>query len=229
MNKQHVQLPHNMTKSGKLTPNDLFIYLTIKRYMNNGTRQAFPSLKTLSIKCKFSINTIRKSIKILEEEEWIEITEDGRKHIYKFSTQKGLFERFSYDFLDNNVPPREKAYLIATQQHMIKEHNIGKTSYNNRELSSKINLSEYKIKTYDNSLEEEGALVMNKSDSGLSKNIKFFQLEKLGQAILFIDKKVNLLQEGQDENNKTIQYLLKEVDSLKKQMHLKDNSDIVNL
>ena len=229
MNKQHVQLPHNMTKSGKLTPNDLLVYLTIKRYMNNKTRQAFPSLRTLSSKCGFSINTIRDSIKCLEKEGWISITEDGRKNIYTFSTQRGLFERFSYEFLDNDVPPKEKAYLIATQQFMIKEHNVGKTSYTNKELSEKINLSEYKIKTYDKTLEKEGALTLIKGDA-LTKDIKFFHLEELGQAILFINEKVEKLREGQEENNETIKYLLQKVKELEKRSYLDSNSeDVIEL
>lgn len=45
--QQHVQLPNNMTASGELTPKDLLIYVSIKRYMNNETREAFPSLETI--------------------------------------------------------------------------------------------------------------------------------------------------------------------------------------
>jgi hypothetical protein len=32
MNKQHFQLPNDMTKDGKLTPNDLLVYVTIKSF-----------------------------------------------------------------------------------------------------------------------------------------------------------------------------------------------------
>lgn len=233
MNKQHVQLPHNMTKSGKLVPNDLLVYLSIKRYMNNKTRQAFPSLKTLSTDCGFSINTIRKSIKKLVEERWIMITEEGRKNIYTFIRQDGLFERFSFDFLDNDVPSNEKAYLIASQQYMLKEHSVGKTSYNDKEMSEKINMSEYKIKKYDKVLEKEGMLTIVKSnkrdEQGLTKDIKFFQLEKLGQAILFVNEKVERLEETQEANNKTIEFLLNKVKELERKIYKNDISEEINL
>lgn len=232
MSKQHVQLPHNMTESRKLAPNDLLVYLSIKRYMNSKTKQAFPSLRTLSDKCGFSIDTIRKSIKKLEEESWIKITEDGRKNIYTFSTQKGLFERFSFDFLDNEVPPKEKAYLVASQQFMIKEHNVGKTSYSDKELSEKINLSEYRIKTYDKSLEKDGVLTVLKSDTldenGISKNIKFFHLEELGQALLFVNDKVDKLAGKQEENNSTLKFLLKKVKDLEDKLQTQINEDEID-
>ena len=48
MNKQHVQLPNNMTPI--LTPQDLLVYISIKRYMNNETKEAFPSLQTIAEK-----------------------------------------------------------------------------------------------------------------------------------------------------------------------------------
>ena len=41
MNKQHVQLPNNMTLETILTPQDLLVYISIKRYMNNETKEAF--------------------------------------------------------------------------------------------------------------------------------------------------------------------------------------------
>ena len=48
MNKQHVQLPNNMTLEAILTPQDLLVYISIKRYMNKDTKEAFPSLLTIS-------------------------------------------------------------------------------------------------------------------------------------------------------------------------------------
>ena len=59
MNKQHVQLPNNMTLETILTPQDLLVYVSIKRYMNNETKEAFPSLQTIAEKCGASIPTIR--------------------------------------------------------------------------------------------------------------------------------------------------------------------------
>lgn len=68
MNKQHYQLPNDMTESGKLNPNDLLVYITLKSYYNNKTKLCFPGLRTVSEKCKLSIPTVRKSIVVLEDE-----------------------------------------------------------------------------------------------------------------------------------------------------------------
>ena len=68
INKQHVQLPNSMTVDAKLTPQDLLIYVAIKRYMNKDTKEAFPSLQTICSKSGASINTVRKCISNLEKE-----------------------------------------------------------------------------------------------------------------------------------------------------------------
>lgn len=39
VNKQHVQLPNDMTLDVK--PRDLLIYVTIKRHMNNTTKKSY--------------------------------------------------------------------------------------------------------------------------------------------------------------------------------------------
>ena len=84
MNKQHVQLPNNMTLETILTPQDLLVYVSIKRYMNNETKEAFPSLQTIAEKCGASIPTIRKCIKRWEEGKYIQVIKIGRSQICKF-------------------------------------------------------------------------------------------------------------------------------------------------
>ena len=51
-----------MTELKIITPQDLLIYLSIKRYMNSKTKEAFPSLLTISRMAGASINTIRKCV-----------------------------------------------------------------------------------------------------------------------------------------------------------------------
>ena len=96
---KHVQLPNDMTADANLTPQDLLIYVAIKRYMNKDTKEAFPSLQTICAKSGASVNTVRKCITNLEREKYFTITKEGRKNVYKFSEYKN-FEPFSYDFLD---------------------------------------------------------------------------------------------------------------------------------
>ena len=218
MNKQHIQLPHNMIGGRDLTPNDLLVYATIKRFMNKDTKEAFPSLKTLSDKCGFSIMTIRKSITKLTDLKWITIRKEGRKNIYKFYKQTRLFERFSYDFLDNDLPPKEKAYILTLQQYMIKEDGFGKTSYTEEELAVKTNLSEYQIRNHDRYLKDSGALTITQKEDalGFNKKIKFYHLEDLGQAILFLDSKINKLAEEVLANSEMSKYLLEMISDFKK-------------
>ena len=78
-NKQHVQLPNNMAE--KLTPQDILIYLYLKRHMNKDTKEAFPSLDLLTKEAHAAINTIRKSIQNLINAGFIEIRTLGRERV----------------------------------------------------------------------------------------------------------------------------------------------------
>ena len=187
--KQHVQLPNNMTS--ELSPKDLLIYVSIKRYMNNDTREAFPSLETIAKHASSTKPTVRKCIDKLVDLEYITIRKVGRKNVYKFSNAKN-FEPFSYEFLDKeDLSANEKAYLIASQQYMYKDiDNYGKMTYSDNKLSEIINISRHSIKKYDQSLLEKGYLSIVTTDkkdmsSGLMINEKVFHLDELGQAIVF--------------------------------------------
>lgn len=183
---QHVQLPNDMTPL--LRPQDLLVYVSIKRHMNKGTKEAFPSLQLIAEHCGASIPTIRKCIKNLEDGKYIEVIKKGRKQYYKFLKYTN-FEPFSYEFLDNkNISFTEKAYQLASQQYQFKENNYGKISMTNKELSKKINMSEATISRCNKSLEEKGYLHIvkaRKQGSGIVIDEKFFHLDELGQAIVF--------------------------------------------
>jgi len=161
--KQHVQLPNNMTS--ELSPKDLLIYVSIKRYMNNETREAFPSLETIAKHASSTKPTVRKCIDKLVDLEYITIRKVGRKNVYKFSNSKN-FEPFSYEFLDKeDLSANEKAYLIASQQYMYKDiDNYGKMTYSDNKLSEIINMSRHSIKKYDQSLLEKGYLSIVTTD-----------------------------------------------------------------
>lgn len=205
MNKQHVQLPNNMTTT--LTPQDLLVYISIKRYMNNETKEAFPSLQTIAEKCGASIPTIRKCIKRLEEGKYIEVIKKGRSQIYKFLKYNN-FEPFSYEFLDKkDLTFTEKAYLIASQQYMFKKDGEGKIEFTNKELSDKINMPPQTISKCNHSLIDKGYLDITKEKDPITDLVttaKLFHLNKLGQAIVFIlknhEERLNI-QEKQIEKN----------------------------
>ena len=188
---KHVQLPNNMTVTKELDPKDLLIYVTIKSFSNSKTLQCNPSLETIVKKSGVSKPTVRKSIKKLEELNYIEVKKLGRGNDYRFNPHKN-FEPFSYEFLEKeDLTPNEKAYIIATQQYMYKDiEGKGKMTYSYSEIADKINLSYNSVVKYNKSLEDKGFLNVistGKKDpvSGVYIQEKFYHLDELGQAIVF--------------------------------------------
>lgn len=217
--QQHVQLPNNMTE--KLKPQDLLVYVTIKRFMDSETKTAFPSLVTISKLCGASVPTVKKHIKNLEEARYIKVEDSkGRNKLYRF-LKWDAFEPFSYEFLDKeDISFTEKAYLLASQQYMFKENGVGKISYSNRELEPIINMSKSTISRCDNSLKDKGYLDIikaKKQGSGIIINEKFFHLDEFGQAVVF---ELQKQREDIDKNTENIEKLQAEVDSLKKDLKI---------
>ena len=218
---KHVQLPNDMTTDANLTPQDLLIYVAIKRYMNKDTKEAFPSLQTICAKSGASVNTVRKCIANLEKEKYFTITKEGRKNIYTFSDYK-KFEPFSYDFLDKeDLTFTEKAYIIASQQYMYKdEQGFGKITLSGQDLSKKINMPESTISKCNKSLTAKDYLSIircNKRDSetGVVIQEKIFHLDELGQAVIWA---LYNHEERIANNEKTLDLALNEIAKLKAEL-----------
>lgn len=221
INKQHVQLPNDMTVNENLTPQDLLIYVAIKRYMNKDTKEAFPSLQTICAKSGASINTVRKCINNLEAQDYFKIEKRGRQNYYIFSDYQ-KFEPFSYDFLDKeDLTFTEKAYIIASQQYMFKdEKGIGKISYTNSELSEKINMPESTISKCNRSLTTKEYLSIircekHDPETGLAIQEKIFHLDELGQAVIWA---LQNHEQRITKNEKTLDLALKEIAQLKAEL-----------
>lgn len=227
MDKQHVQLPNNLIDFKDVDPKDLLIYLSIKRFMNQKTRECFPSEETIAKTAGCSRMTVRKSINKLVSGNFMEVHKSQKDARYKcyYFPEHSNFEPFSYDFLDNpNLTFSEKAYLAATQQFMIKENGIGKTMYNNMELANKINMPIRTIRACDNSLQEKGfmeILSTNAKDSttGLTKQEKIYNLEQFGQAVVFAlrnhENRITKTEESIESLKKDLEMALKEINRLK--------------
>ena len=222
VNKHHVQVPNDMTEqNNSLKPGDLLIYATIKRHMDKDTKTCYPSLNTIAVESGASINTVRSSIQNLINTQYIEVTQKGRGKLYKF-LKWDKFEPFSYDFLDNKkLSFKEKAYILATQQYMFKnkETQNGIVTYNNIELSKRINTSPSTISRLDSSLREKEFLDINiltqkDQETGLPIREKVFHLSKIEQAIVFIlgnhEKRIQ-------ENTNEIQLLKERMDKLERE------------
>ena len=225
INKQHVQLPNDMTVNENLTPQDLLIYVAIKRYMNKDTKEAFPSLQTICAKSGASINTVRKCINNLEAQDYFKIEKRGRQNYYIFSDYQ-KFEPFSYDFLDKeDLTFTEKAYIIASQQYMFKdEKGIGKISYTNSELSEKINMPESTISKCNRSLTSKDYLSIMRcknvdEETGIQIQEKIFHLDELGQAVIWAltnhETRIQNNEQRISNNEKDLKIALNEIARLK--------------
>lgn len=187
--KHHVQVPNDMLDDG-LVPRDILVYICLKRF-DSSKHTVFPSLKRLAELSGLTVNTVRKSIEALVLTGYITIKIIGRKHFY-FFTLKSKFQPMSYDFLDNpNLDSTEKAFIAAMQQYMYTDiEGYGKVSYTNEEIAKKLNISEKSVRNIQKSLEKKSYLVTVKNRSvdlvtKCSKTTKIFNLEKLGQAIIW--------------------------------------------
>ena len=227
MSRKHIQLPNGMTENKKLTPKDLLVYLTIKKYMNNESKSCYPSINTIVKDSKVSKATVIKCLNKLEEEQYIRIIKNGmkRNNVYVFLSYKN-FEVFSEEFLETqNIDINEKSYVIASQHAMFKDvEGFGKISYSDTELSKIINVDRHSIAKYNKSLEEKGFLTVvstNKVDpvTGIKVNEKFFHLNELGQAIIWTLQKheedIEQVKERIDKNSKDMNILLRQIKELK--------------
>lgn len=224
MDKRHVQLPNDIGDSD-ITPRDKLVYLSIRRFMDKNTKIAYPSYAKISEITGISINTIRLSIKSLEENDYFKILKEGRKQKYLFNELKA-FEPFSYDFLDNtDLTYLEKSALIALQQRMFTDIvGIGKISYSNRELARQIKMPESTLSKVNRSLLEKGYLSIIKNESrdletGCKTDTKIYHLNKLGQAVIWTLKKH---EDRINKNTEDIQEIKKELEQLKKSNAEKD-------
>lgn len=221
-NKQHVQVPNDMTSTHIIAPKDLLIYTAIKRYSNKDG-VAYPSLKRIADDSGASINTVRKSISLLEKEGYIEIDKTKKNNVY-YCKKYNNFEPFSYEFLDRkDLTFTDKAFFIASQQYMYKDNNDGKISMSLNELSDLINMPESTISRCNKNLQDKGYLTVldtqaKDSETGCLKKEKVYHLDKLGQTVVFLLK----------EHNKQINQNTEDIDSLKKDMDiLKSNYEKV--
>lgn len=224
MNNQHVQLPNNVIQDLDLTPKDLLVYVTIRSFMNNETRQCFPSINTIVKKSGISKGTVIKSINTLRNKKYFSAERKGRGTLYTFPEHK-TFEPFSLEFLSNTeISSSEKSYIVAAQQLMYKDvEGFGKISYSDSELSRKINLDRHTIAKYNKSLEEKGFLTkipVGKSDEiiGIKVDEKIFYLNKLGQKIIWILQKheedIQEVKDRMDKRDKDIELLLDRISYL---------------
>lgn len=236
-NGQFFILPTKMTEESPLKPTDVLIYLYLKCY-DNEQHECYPSLATLSKRSGTAINTIRKAIDNLVKYEYISVKKVGRSNYYYFK-KVIKFDKFYLDFIDNpNLSFSEKAYIAASYQYMYKDIKpYGKISLSNKDLAEKLNVSEKSIYRLNKDLTRKEILQIFKEskrnlETGCSEELKVFNLQKCGQAALWLiqdnAERINAIEEKdreRDELIKSQQKMLKimqeEINKLKAQQATK--------
>ena len=161
LNKQHVQVPEMDLEKEGLETNDPYIYACIKRYMNSETMQAFPSIQTISQDSGFNKAVVLESIARLENAGYFKtVKEYGKSTVYVFNNYK-YFQIFSYDFLDNTkLSPKGKAYLVASQEYILKFPNsgLGVIEFDSTRMAKALRMSLPTLRKREKELQEAGIL-----------------------------------------------------------------------
>ena len=234
---QHVQVPHGLCK-GQIDYQVLGLYAYLRRYMNKDTYSTFVSLRTLQGETKLSIPTIQKYLNILEEEDHIKIIKgEKRCNIYVFNKGSSLyskgFEMYTFEFIKNkDIPFKEKCALIAFQERMMnKDSGRGTISSTPLEMSNILNTSFSTYKRIEKDLINNNWITIMKSnvkdsETGCKKNIYTFDLEAIGQAVLFNQKKIAEHDEMLHEMREEIKRLNHEVKLLHKELGDKNKESV---
>lgn len=230
--KQHVQVPTMDLATEGLTYSDPFIYACIKKYMNQETKQAWPSNSTLAKLSKMSNRTITESIKRLEAAGYISVRREfGKPNVYTFNDYK-KFEIFSYDFLDSEeYTPKDKSYYILMQPKMFKSSSDCVVTMSSEKLAKSLALDPKTLRKYEKNLVKKGLLELTpyRTDNatGLEVYARHYDLEKWSNAIAlkFMEHNDRL-----DNHDHQIKRLEDEIEFLKKELakrDLKDRAEIV--
>lgn len=234
---QHVQVPHGLCK-GQIDYQVLGLYAYLRRYMNKDTYSTFVSLRTLQEETKLSIPTIQKYLNILEEEDHIKIIKgEKRCNIYVFNKGSSLyskgFEMYTFEFIKNkDIPFKEKCALIAFQERMMNKDSGRETiSSTPLEMSNILNTSFSTYKRIEKDLINNNWITIMKSnvkdsETGYKKNIYTFDLEAIGQAVLFNQKKIAEHDEILHEMREEINNLTHELKILQRQVNVQNQEEI---
>lgn len=194
---QHVQVSESTTSnltserstSQKKYYTDLLVYAVLKMSMNKDSKKSFKSLRKIAEETGMSLGGVQSAIKRLEENQDIFKSKEGIRNAYKFNERSEKFEMYDFTFLNNSdLTNLQKSFYIAIQKHLYidKESGVGKTTYNDKELSEKTGISEKVIAERKKELENLGFMSrrLTSDKYGNSKEALEFNLPKFGQYVL---------------------------------------------
>lgn len=197
---RHVQVPNSVSTnidSDKKTKykkhyTDVLVYGFLRKNMDGKTMVAFISLRKIAESTQMSIGGITSAIKRLEESGDVQkIKMEGGKNQngYKFNPHSEKFEMYDLNFLDNtNLNNLQKAYYMIMQPHLFvdKTTGIGKTTYNDSEISELTGISKTVAQERRRELENLGFINrrLTTDMQGNSCEALEFNLPKFGQYII---------------------------------------------
>lgn len=221
----YTQMPNKMTEKKELRPKDCLIYLAIKSHLNQKTKLCNPGLSRLKSITDASINTIKRSIRMLMDQGYIDRVEYGNGYNYIFASYTN-FEPFTYDFLYNkSLNFREKSYLASVQQYMkIDKTHYGKILFSNYELSDRLNISYDTLMRIEEDLIGKGIMCKLhsgiKDSTGCERPERLYKLDMIGQGCIY---ELKYLSEKVDENTKDVDQIKVEMAKLKNRVNVLEN------
>lgn len=153
--------------------------------------------------------------------------------MYRFKELLKNFERFTPEFLDNKkITPEEKAYLIGLHSQSFKSEDYAVTTYSNQEIANNLNIPLRTVQNYNKSLQEKEIMTEIATsltdDAGFNIPAKAVDMHKIGQAILYINKRVDNHEDRITNLERMLEMALRENKNLKKENELLKVSKDVN-
>lgn len=241
LDNRKISLTDNENEQRILEPGDKVIYAAIRRYMNEDSRECYPSIQKIKEKTHCGQSKITGAIDRLINAGFIKKTQkkapNGKyTNFYYFPKTEfdRHFEMFTDEFLDLDMPINIKEYYMDIQQYLYdKDSGVGKCSFNNTSLAAKLGISVPSVKKYNTYLIEHGYLEeesTNKTDeAGLVVVQKNFNLSTLNQAALWV-KAVTETVQRHDEDIEELKERMSEIEkknkALEKELSLYRNHTI---
>lgn len=197
---QFVKLPTKKSfEKSDLIPEEEFIYIGLRSFLNEKTFQCNPSLRTLANKIGVKDkNTVSKHLKSLENKGYIEIIDNGlrKSKNYRFIKDLPNFEKFKPEFIESDeLSFQQKSFLTAIQRLQFKdeENGLGNISYQKSEIADKINTSSGIVNRRIKELENKGIVHVSKTKTvngitGVKQDFYSFDLSKYNPIITVLVK-----------------------------------------
>lgn len=187
---QFIKLPtKKSSENSDLIPEEEFVYIGLRAFMNGKTKQCNPSYKSLMAKIGIKgVDTLRKYLQSLESKGYIKIIDNGSRKSKNYEFIKDLpnYEKFKPEFIEStDLTFQQKSFLTAVQrlQYIDEESGFGKVSYQKPEIANLINTTSSIVHKRIKELENKGIVIVDKSNkidiiSGVKNEIYSFDLAK---------------------------------------------------